>query len=427
MRLLDTLYSAAALAALTTASVEAQTLYTLDGGAGIVDEITGPPAGFCGYPTGPLVGGFPYALGFVCAAGTPPTPAPIFPPAPFGIAGGMTTNPITDTVFVTDGFVITEYTSGGGPIAGWPAATLAGPITGMAFDGAAGMLFITDGAFCAGLFPPAGGCAAPIVAIPPWPALPAGSPLITGLAWDPGGFLWAVDVGGVVSMIPVGGPGGPAFPVVPDPVCGALGGFGPMQGIALDTASLPGLGGGPPALYVTDGAIIVYLVPGGGPAAPTFYTTANCLPVPGGPISGLAYTSHGIVYGKGTDPTGILPPTAATKGQFTSPSGPVAIDLAGADPTPGGMTVLTLSLGFPFGAGAACPPIPGLGGNLIQVAPPFAFTLGPFPIPPSGAVTLPGAIPPGFAGIQIMGQWFVGKGSGGIQTSNGVEFTIGIP
>lgn len=415
-----------AFAAVATPPADAQTLYTLDGSAAVVTELSGPPAGPCTYPDGPVVGGFPYALGSPCTPGSPLTPGPIIPPAPQGRAGGMTTNALTDTVWVTDGLAVTEFTAAGAPLVGWPSAILPGPLTGLAFDSLAGILFMTDGVSIVGVLPGAAGCVPPTIAVAPWPALPTGSPPLTGLTWDPAGFLWGVDAAGGIWTIPPGVPGAFAFPVIPDPVCGALGPLGPMQGISLDRASLAGLAGFPPALYVTDGITIVYVAIGGGPAAPTFYTTANCIPVAGAPISGLAYTSHGITYGKGTDPAGLVPPRAFTTGQFSSPSGPITIELVGADPTPGTVASLALSLGAPFGAGAACPPISGLGGNLIQVAPPFLTTLGPFPVA-GGSLTLPGTIPPTFAGIQIMGQWFVGKGSGGIQVTNGIEFTIGFP
>ena len=56
---LSILIGAASAAMFATADpAPAQTLFGWDG-IGIVDEFTGPPAGPCAYPNGPIVGSFP--------------------------------------------------------------------------------------------------------------------------------------------------------------------------------------------------------------------------------------------------------------------------------------------------------------------------------------------------------------------------------
>ena len=141
----------------------AQTLYTFDGVA--VDEIAGPPGGPCGYPNGPLVGTFPSFVPFPCPTAGPVVVGPCF--------GGVAVNKLTDTVWVSDGFVITEYGPGGAPITSFSIGAVlpAGPVAGMGWDSAGGILWLTDGFFAVGVVPPPPpGCGAlPGVVIPPFP------------------------------------------------------------------------------------------------------------------------------------------------------------------------------------------------------------------------------------------------------------------
>jgi hypothetical protein len=401
----------------------AQTLYTLDGPGGTVFEQTGPP-GFCFYPSGPIVGGFPYLATVLCP---PPAPVPFAPP----FVGAIATDRVADTVWVTDGLTFSEFVASG-PAAGTdvngffmpPGAILpVGPVTGMSFDAAAGILWVTDGAFIAGVVPPpAPGCLLPPgIAFPIFPS-PAPAPL-TDLAWDPTTLtLWACDLAGFVTNIVPGGAIGPGgvFPVAPGPPCGLA---VPLTGIAYDTSTPNLITGTPPALYATDGVAVAYFNPPGFPAViPTFYTPVACYLNGAPPANGLDFTLRPIAYGVGTDPTGLAPPVMGSTGQTSIPSGPgLALTLTGADATPGTVA------GLIFGFGPACPPIPGLGGNLIYVAPPFTGPLGPFPVV-AGALTLPIAIPATAPpGPSIYLQRLVGKGSGGIQVSNGLEFTAGLP
>ncbi len=410
---------AACVIAVTSRPSSAQTLLTYDGAGAAVVEITGPPAG-CGYPAGPVVGGFPTFVPFPC-----PTAGPVFPPAPAGIAGGMATDRFTDTVYVSDGFVITAYTAAGAPITSWFPAL--GFVTGLAFDSGTGTLFHTDGVMIVGeIPPPAPGCAGAPIVVPPWPAAPAVFGPMTGLSWDPTTLtLWGVDVGGMVYTIPIGGPGFPVYPSVPDPTGCGLGFFGPVQGIAYDR-STPGAAN-PPAFFITDGAIISHQVLGGAPAIPTLPHPFPCIPVPAGPISGIAYTSRTVTIGVGTDPTGLPLPKLTSTGQWTSPSGPLTIVLAGADPAAGTLAGLMYNFAPPFGFGVACPAIPAFGGNALYLVPPLFGPIGPFPTA-AGMLTLPAALPPGLPlGLQMNFQWIIAKGSGGFQASNAIAATIALP
>lgn len=403
----------------------AQTLHTLDGAALSVDEITGPPAGPCLYPNGPVVASWPYAMPFVCPLPGPP----IGGPPPGGIFGGMASDPLRDTVYITDGDIIGEYSATGLPLNGWFNGVFGPTLTAMAYDSLAGVLFFTDGFTIVGVIPPPPpGCVPGTIVVFPWPYSPAPNAPLTGMTWDPTtGSLWGIDALGLVWNIPVGGPGVPVWPALPDPICGML---GPPQGLAFDIATPNPLS--PPSIYITDGFIIAYSMIGApAPAPPTFYTTAPCIPVPGSGTNGLAYTSHGITYSFGTDPAGFNPPMISSTGQFVSGpfgSGPISISILGADPTPGTVGGLFYTLGPAWGGGgAACPQIPGFSGNLISISPPFFGPIGPFPLV-FGNLTLPGALPPGLPpGLDLYMQWFVKKGSGGRQVSDALEFTIGLP
>src|SRR5262249_10667572 len=100
-----------------------QTLFTVSGGAGTVFEHTGPP-GPCGYPTGPLLSFFPFPGLLVC-----PLPA-AFPFLPASI-GDIACNRTADTVWVTDGLIIAEYSSVGVPLRSFPlpiGLALPGPV-----------------------------------------------------------------------------------------------------------------------------------------------------------------------------------------------------------------------------------------------------------------------------------------------------------
>ena len=399
----------------------AQTL--LGYGGGTVFEFSGPPAGPCLYPTGPLLGAFPVPAPHPC-----PT-AGAAPAAPLGILGGLANNSAADSVFVTDGFVITEYGVGGGVINSFPPPIALGPLTALAYD-PAGILYCTDGVLAQGIIPPpAPGCIAALPGTPPWAiGLGALAPPVTGLTWHPPtATLFGVDAGGAVLTSPPGGPSAAVWAAIPDPTCGFLGLFGPPQSIEFDNATPSPLS--PSTFYLTDGSIIVRAHLGGAPGVPTAYTTGACAPIPGPPINGLAFTSHPVNYGMGTDPTGLAPPSFLHKGQFSTPSGPVGVAISGADPTPGGMAALFYNIGpLGFGGSQACPALPGLGGNGVLLGLPFFGPLGPILPIPGGSAGFGTALPAGLpVGFEVNMQWFVAKGSGGFQVSDAISITLALP
>lgn len=411
--------SATLMLAVTT-PLAAQSLLELTGMAGTVTESTGPPAA-CGFPTGPVLGAFLYPAPFGC-----PTAAATPFAAPY--LGDVATNRLTNTIWVTDGFIFTEYT-GGGPGFGLPvrsfplpiAFALPGPVTGMDVMQApfapAGTLLVTDGAFCAGILPPAApGCGPPVVVIPPF-ALPfiGAAGLASDLSWSPavGGSIWISTVGGFIGQVLLGGAPGPFGVFAPVGICAPA----ILTGIAVDTAT-PSAFGAPISTYVTGGGMTYRCIPGGAAGALTFYRTAACVFATAPPNSGLGFSLHPLAYGVGTDPAFLPPPVAMAAGQSSTPSGPMSITLAGNAP---GMAYLF------YGIAAACPPIPFLGGNSLYVAPPLFGPVGPFAVG-AGGITLPFAIPAGQpVGASITMQWIVAKAGGGFQASNGIEFTIGRP
>src|SRR4030095_1742970 len=83
-------------------SASAQRLLGVSTGAPIVWDFTAAPGPPCGQPL-PFALPLPYLLPPLCAA---PVPGPM----PAGaLLGDIADNPLTDTVFVTDGFAIGQY------------------------------------------------------------------------------------------------------------------------------------------------------------------------------------------------------------------------------------------------------------------------------------------------------------------------------
>jgi hypothetical protein len=402
------------------AAAPAQTLYTVDATTGVVDEITGPPGAF-GYPNGPLVSSFVMNPAYPC-----PVPGPFTPAA----RGGIANDPILDHVFVTDGSVVAEYSMPGYPVNGWlSTAPIGGPITGLAFDPASGVLYVAGSALIAGIAPSApGSCAPGAVVEPPW--MPGVGQPISGLTWDPvTASLWAIDVAGDVWSIPVGGAATFAWSAIPDPVCGMLGAAGPPTSISYD-ATTPNAATPLPAFFISDGAVIVHTQLGGAPAASSFAMTTPCLtPVAGtGMLGGVVSTGHGVRFGTGSDPAGLAPPEMLVVGQFVSGAakgGSVSIYMVGADQTPS-FAALFAAIGPPIGPAPGAP-LTGLGGNtiLLPLANPLLDPIGPLPVL-GGGIGASAALPPGVpAGTQVFLQWFVLKGSGGYQASDGLAFTVG--
>jgi hypothetical protein len=391
---------AVALAALALASVgRAQTLYTFDP-ALAVTEISGPPAPPCLYPNGPVNFVFPAAPG-ACAG-----PGPIVAPL-----GDVAVNPLTDVVYVSDGAAIFAYAAGGAPLGfGVPPIV----ITGMGV-GVGGMLWITDG-FVYGAVALAGiGCPAgplPFVVGPfPVPIGPIFGGPIGDIDFDPAtGSLIGCDAAGVVgSFLPGPAPAPGPYGAFAAPACLAP----PLVGIAFDKA-FAGTG----TVFVTDGAIIARILPGGALAPATFYFPLNCIPIPGAlPKVGLAFAGRQITYGAGADNSGLPAPTIGSIGQSYVGNPAFGVTLAGS--VPGGTAFLRYSFG------AACPPLPAVGVPFYLAAPRFpAATL---PVGAGGgaglAVPIPPATPPG---ITVYLQWIVLTGVS-VQSTSGAALTTILP
>lgn len=157
--------------------------------------------------------------------------APILPPPFPGIPapGDSTFDNALGVHWFTDGALLAPMPSPSVPLLAplpapmpiAPAAigAIAGPVTGIAMDPAAGVMFMTSvPSIVVGVAPVPG---MPVV-VPPFPIpFPAGP--IAGLEWDGAtGSLWAVSVGGVAyNFFPGGAPAGPPMPSavpVPGPV-----------------------------------------------------------------------------------------------------------------------------------------------------------------------------------------------------------------
>ncbi len=405
----------ALFAASVAGSAAAQSLVVWDG-AGAIVEFSGPPdAAVCGYPAG-------IPLAFPPAAGCGPGLFPVGPPAP-GMPGGVTYDAATDTIYVSDGVLVESYTAAGAFI---DSFTIPAPVFGLGFDSAVGLLWSSDGGALAYAVapPPVGTCGALVpFAVLPFPVpLPVGAGPMSGIDWDPGtGSLLVSTLGGlVVSFLPGGAPGPfGVFPVAPSP-CFPPPPALPILRIAVDRGSPFG----PGHLYVSDGLTVASVLPGGLPAPPTF-----AFPGPGGapcfpsaaPAVGLAFAAHGISYGAGSDPDGLVPPTIGATGASTTPGPLFAHTLTGA--VPGGVAILAVAVA------SACPPIP-VSGVVAHIGPPLLL-LGPVLAGPAGVAVLPTPLPAGMAaiGATLYTQWIVFKplGPSPFQASDALSFRIALP
>lgn len=402
---------ACAAAAASTDSTDAQTVYAYDGATAIVGERAGPPAGICAYPDGREIHNFS-ASGFPFGC---PIADTALPPL-----GGMAVNKATDTVWVTDGFVITEYPPRDAPLRsfGVPAGFA---LTGMGWDSAAGILWVTDGVVVAGIVPPPPpGCGMlPVLASPPFllPSLPA--PPATGITWDSvSGSLFVCDAGGfVTNVMPGGAPGPFAVASVVGAGCSLT---PPITGITMDSAASAT---GVPVYYASDssgnvGAFFAL----GGLANPSFHTPAPCfdvfLPVS---VSGIAFSAHGLAYGAGADTTGLSAPEIFSTGQSLSPSPDFRILVFGSVAHPA-----STAFAFATTGGAACP-TPTIAGLPVYLSVPPLLSLGSAGISPGGGVGLPAPIPPGVpAGVEVDVQVLVITPTS-LQVTGGLHFTVALP
>lgn len=391
---------AGALSLCLSSALIAQTLLGVDtAGALSVGEMTGPPAGPCGYPNGPLLSVFPYPQPFVC---------PLPGPALGAFAGDVGVDKLKDSVWVTDGSIVGNYDSAGLALNGFvlPAfSPIGAPITGLGVDSAAGLLWLTDGSFAFAILPPPPpGCAPPALIVAPF-ALPPLAGIYSDIDWDAGtGTLFLSSSAGLIANVAIGGAPGPfgIYPAAPFCALGAL------TGLAIDSGSPPGL----VFTYVTDGFTVGYSMPGGAPAPPSFYTPIPCFPYLGPPpTSGLAFSARAITYGSA------MPPGAsqiAGVGQSYTPNPGFAVALSGG--WPGSIAVLEIA------AAALCPPLPVLGGSLY-LTPPLVFfgakaaPLGTakFPAP------IPNFVPPG--SVYAQGA-FVAPFPFALSSTPGLELSI---
>ncbi len=424
--MLDRVFTASAFAAaigVCCPTADSQTLYGSDGGAQTLWEFTTTPGGLCPAPN-PLSLSCNYRVSMCGVTGPLPVPAG-------SLNGDVAVNCATDTVYVTDGFVIGEYV-GDSPCGSPPPCTpnnlfriptvLAGagfgPITGMGMDetgtlsGAVPTLYITDGKMLAGIQPPTTTCGLSTLVFGPCIVPnPFGVPF-TDLTWDPlSTSLWACDVAGFVHQIQ-------NCLVTASFNATALCGLGTtLTGVAFDVGSGRALSAGGPALYVTDGISVSYLDLFGAAAAPTFYSPVTCTPAPA-PLNGLAYASHGVSYG--------FPRVSArcgTFGQSCAPGPTFGLEYSGVPQ--GLLTVLIINTSFP-GPGYLCPPLPGLG-TLFWVDPTgFVLVLGPSaPACTALPLPIPAAAP---TGLNVFFQFlFLNTSFIAVDATEGCEFTITAP
>lgn len=414
------------LCALLVAAPEgaAQTLYGVDQG-GLLWEFTNSPAGPCPAPT-PVRTPCSHLVG-PCAG------VPVLTPAmPGTILGDVADNGLSDTIWITDGRVITEFAARGPcgvpaqctPLRSFLAPTIMGGITGMGMDpsgtftGGIPTLWITDGVLIMGVGVPAAPCGLPTAFVGPCPS-PVPS-LLTDLTWDPfTSSLWASDTAGFIHHILV--PGctlAGSFPVAP--LCGFTAG-GMLTGLAYDTATPPTFPlAGPPSFFVTNGTTVAYVAAGGGPAPARFYAPTACTPT-NSFLAGLAMPSHGVTYGSQR----VLARLTST-GQTTAPGPTFALEVTSAPPGTNAWFLLNYNVPGP---GFLCPAQPGVGTKLwVDPSPPALLSnLGPLP---GGCVSIPlpipAAAPPGLQGFMQLVFIPVG-GPPAVDATNGLAVTISLP
>lgn len=274
---------------------------------------------------------------------------PVPPGPPFGLPpGDATIDGTTGLNYYTDGFVIgttpTIAYPPGPPAPPFPIGVigpvLAGPVTAMALDPVAGILWLSDGLLIVGCAPIPG---TPVVA----PAFPSPTPPVVGLEWDGiTGTLLVLDVGGVVfPLFPGGLPAGP--PIVPP---GPL--PGPPSDVAIDKTGLPGPAG-VRSIFVLAGPLVMDV------------TTGMPLPAPISPVPvGLAFHA----FPASLPPVGVCPCPSFVHGVGTTGpmvSGNAAFGLTVTGLPPGQLVLYA----FDFVWNPALPLINGVGCG-------FAFFLG---------------------------------------------------
>tara|TARA_R110002072_G_scaffold46591_13_gene129323 strand:- start:49845 stop:51110 length:1266 start_codon:yes stop_codon:yes gene_type:complete len=264
---------AGAVVAVTSGTATAQRLLAYDPLAGAVAELQPPDA--------------------VLFAPNPPVliypSAPILPPPPvvgLPAPGDSTFDNVGGVHWFTNGAILAAMPSPSVPplvplmppmpIPPGLMGAIGGPVTGIAVDPAAGIMFMSSiPGIIIGVAPVPG---LPVV-VPPFP-MPFPPAPIAGLEWDGAtGTLWAVDIAGIAyNFFPGGAPAGPPLaPAFPPP--------GPVGDIAIDKmAKINPVGLRP--LYVTAGGMVYDM------------NDPGALPFPSGPpAEGLAFANHPIQVG----------------------------------------------------------------------------------------------------------------------------------
>lgn len=403
-------------AAAFLSELEAQTVWSIEGGLPSYGEYNAPPPA-CGL--GPLYTLLP----------APPPVCPTNTPFPFtcrlgGSAVDIDGNPLSGgiafpAILHSDGTVLEMTTPAGAYITSSVVGgvVLPGLISGVACDSLTDTIYLTDGFLVVGVGVPPGppACGPPPIVVPPFPVVTPAGVGICGLGYDPcTGTLWACDGTGFVSHFAIGG----AF----------LGGFAASPPLApmLTGLTVNNTNGN---LQVTDGAMVAEFTPAGLLAAPgAFYLAANPYPVPlwAAPVSGLGFSLRPLVYGRGcTKVAGGIPPSIGTAGGYPFAGNPIfRIRETGA--TPGLSSFLLVSV-FP-----SCPALPIFGcAPGLNIGLPFAAMFATGIVPAAGTVSFPAPIPLPAAGpcaplVGITPYFqFINIGGGMVEMTEGLEFTIG--
>lgn len=411
------------------ATSSGQTLYGIEGGNQRLWELTTMPGGPCAAPN-PIRLSCNYRVP-ICP--NVPPPGFIIPP-PNDIHGDVAVDSQTNSVFLTDGFVVEEYFGDSAcgapppctPINAFfvPASLGMGPINGMGMDEVgvvtgARTLFITDGLLIAGISPsPPGSCLPPAIVLPPCPVMPPLPGILTDVTFDPtSATLWACDTAGFVHNIGFGPGVCPVIVSFPVGLCGLV---PPLQGIAFDLGSGGPFSPGVPAMYVTDGFVVARININGVAAAPTFYSPIPCSPT-NAPLHGLAYASNGVTYGAPR-----VNARCGTFGQSSTPGPTFGVEYSAAPA--GTLAVLLLNTSVtPAPPAFFCPPVFGVGTTIwVNPAPPAFLIVAGNALP--GCVPVPLAIPPGVpVGINVFFQWLFLVGPVALDSTEGCEFTVTFP
>ncbi|MBL8735026.1 MAG: hypothetical protein JNL12_01235 [Planctomycetes bacterium] len=252
------------------------------------------------------------------------------------------------------------------PVLPIPAAVLAaigGPVSGIAIDPAAGIMFLVSGpGIVIGVAPIPG---LPVM-VPPFPIGMLMGP-ISGLEWDGlTGSLWAVDVGGVAYNFLVGG--APLAPPLPPTMLMPA----PAGDIAIDKLATINPAGLRP-LYISSGPIVFDTHD---PAA---------IPFPAGPMAnGLAFMNHpGATPPAGACACpGFFTPTNVTSSVMSSGNGAWGIGMTGMQPF--GLAIFgfdpVFNPLFPTINGVGCPFGLTAPGIVLATADAFGNIMAPIPL-----------------------------------------------